>query len=470
MAYDCHHMSTALKFLSGQSEEICRLCLASTAGQTVANIGDSFVLQRPYYEGSVTFVEMLHELGVGADEALPGNFCNVCADTVANAYLFKRLLNYSSSKWAEVMSRLSSSLNLAESARPNGKSVYLIINECGNDMFTSRNSPIVKKDVLIQIRKSYSKAKKKYSTSVKCTECDKKFKSYSQLSKHNVKVHNKTKNTCPHCFKIFATPGQLEYHAERVHYPKKIKCPKCKKMFSTHRMLKYHDRAKHVAVICKLCGVQVPCKQKLQAHLEKHKANKCPRCGKNFANIYTYRAHAKVCGKEGNTPNFFCDICNKGYVSKNSIRSHIKTDHGFGEVLKCKVCEKKFDAVSKLKNHMVKHTKERNFHCDQCGNRFVTQAALVYHVRLHTGEKPFPCELCNESFLSASRRMDHKHRKHFGPTKQCSICPMKFVTSSQLRIHMNRHSNPHSKLYSGADLQPITVETFIPQYTIVNLQ
>lgn len=509
-ASDYHATLSALKFLCGEGEDICRLCLAPTTDETTVNIGDSSVIQRPYFEDSPTYVDMFEELGVciisivykillgnvelvlkerykilmflnrilqvSTEDSFPENLCKTCADTVINAYLFKKLCAYSNRKWNEVMDRLASSLNLTESLGPKVKSAYLAISESNNAIYTSRNNgpkhnktALLKFQNIMKSRKSYAKTKTKKS--VKCTECDEKFNSNYQLSKHNVKVHNKTRNSCPQCSKIFTTPAQLECHAERVHYPKKIQCPKCDKMFSTHRMLKYHDKSQHIAAICKLCCVQFPSKLLLRAHLDKHDVNNCPKCGKGFINIHTFKAHLKFCGNsEERRPKFFCDICNKGYVHKNGIRSHLKTDHGFGNVLTCKWCNKKFDAVSKLRNHMVKHTRERNFHCEHCGNLFVTQAALVYHVRLHTGERPFPCDLCNESFLSASRRMEHKRRKHIGPTIQCPLCPMKFVKISQLRKHTQRHSNPHSKLYcpGGDELQPV-IEQYIPPLNYVSV-
>ncbi|KAI5643514.1 zinc-finger double domain-containing protein [Phthorimaea operculella] len=219
-------------------------------------------------------------------------------------------------------------------------------------------------------------------------------------------------------------------------------------MFSTERMLRRHDKINHIAAICKLCFVQFPSKMALRVHLDKHDLFKCEQCKKTYINRHTYKLHLKICGRsDTRIPKFFCDMCNKGFARKNSLRTHLKVNHGYGNVVTCNWCKKKFDAVSKLKMHIVKHTRERNFCCSQCGGKFVTQAALVYHTRLHTGEKPFPCDMCDESFLSASRRMEHKRRKHLEPTKQCPYCQVKFVTSHELKKHVARHTNPQSKLY-----------------------
>lgn len=373
---------------------------------------------------------------------------------VISTYLFRKLLNYSIKTWEGVIERLTSSLEKTSHIGPTVKTVYLLVNEATNAAFISRKSNKSKKDVLIRIkqiihnRKKCVGRRKKASKSMKCVECNERFPSQYLLSRHNVKVHNKTGYSCSQCARMFASTIQLEYHAERVHYPKKLQCPKCDKIFSTEKVLKHHDKYHHMAAICKLCFLQFPSKKALRSHLDKHDLNTCPRCDKTLSNKHTFKTHLQQCGNlEDKTPKFFCDICSRGYVRKNGLRSHLKTDHGFGNVLTCKWCGKKFDAVSKLKNHIVKHTKEKNFHCEHCGNRFVTKAALTYHVRLHTGERPFPCDMCEETFLSASRRMEHKRRKHLGPTKECPVCPMKFPTSSQLKKHVERHNNPQSKLY-----------------------
>ncbi|XP_075987730.1 uncharacterized protein LOC142984186 isoform X2 [Anticarsia gemmatalis] len=372
-----------------------------------------------------------------------------------NSYLFQKLCQHSNEQWHTSLQRLDESLNITDTAASSVQTIYLMLKDKDRDgsmltsqkrhRFKSKRIVAAKIKDIIKAKQTVKRAKKQRSNVI-CEECGEKFKSNCHLIKH-MKVHSNTRFPCKQCPKVFASKIQLDEHAERLHYPKKLQCPKCSKMFSTERLLKYHDKQHHITAICNLCFVQLPSKKALRAHLDKHDVNKCPRCNKSLINKHTYKFHLKICGIEEKTPNFFCDICNKGYARKNGLRTHLKTDHGFGNVLSCKWCGKKFDAVSRLRNHQVKHTKEKNYRCEQCQGKFVSRAALIYHIRLHTGERPFPCDLCNESFLSASRRMEHKRRKHFSPTKECHICHVKFVTGHQLKKHVQRHKNPQSKLF-----------------------
>lgn len=402
-------------------------------------------------------------LQMSIEPLLPGVICISCATLTINSYLFQKLCIYSNNKWIEVLDQLNQSLVHYDSMGDNIKSVFLMVNNTDSLMFTSKKSYSSKnKKMVLNKIKEIMKGKQKY-IKVKemvmdaiCEECGEQFNSSLLLIKH-MKKHTKFRNPCKKCPKIFSTSLQLEEHEERIHCPKHLQCTKCTKRFSTEKMLKVHIRMYHITATCKQCHIQFPSKKALRAHMDKHEVRRCPRCNKNFNNKYTFKFHLKVCGNpDDKQPSFFCDLCKKGYVRKNGLRTHLKTDHGFGNVLSCNWCNKKFDAVSRLKNHIVKHTRERNFICNQCGGKFVTQAALVYHTRLHTGERPFPCDLCDESFLSASRRMEHKRRKHFAPTQECHVCHVKFVTGHQLRKHVQRHSNPHSKLYVPLKVQRFT--------------
>lgn len=399
------------------------------------------------------------------EPSLPQLLCVNCANMTINSYLFKKLCQHSNEKWLEGINKFKDNLKQSDSIGSNIETVFLMMNQEENLIFTSRKKyPLQdKKAVLTKIksilknRNTYKKVKEK-NCNIVCDECGERFNSNCNLIKH-MHIHSKIRYNCPECPKIFASQVQLTDHAERLHYPKKVQCAKCAKMFGTERMLKYHDKLHHVAAVCKLCFLQFPSKKLLRAHLDTHEAQKCPHCNKSFKNKYSFKFHLEICGKEGTKiPNFYCDICNKGYVRKNGLRTHLKTEHGFGNVLSCNWCGKKYDAISRLRNHIVKHTRERNFHCDQCGNKFVTQAALVYHIRLHTGEKPFKCKLCTESFLSASRRMEHMKRKHLGPTKECPVCNVKFVTGHQLRKHVHRHFDPKSKLYVPEAVNLFSIE------------
>lgn len=333
------------------------------------------------------------------------------------------------------------------------QTAYLILNKNDNLLLQSCKSygatpkkVAVLKDIMICCRR-YIQEKRKLR-GFQCDECDKRFSCHDYLTKHK-KLHNRSPNPCPKCLKVFLTTTQLAEHMERVHYPKTIQCSECSRKFGTQKTLKAHKRMHHTPAMCKFCNIDFPSRLELRAHMDKHGAATCQTCNKKFSSQHTYKVHLKSCGEKGKIrEKYICDFCNKCYFSKNGLITHLKIDHGFAKkVLTCKWCNKKFDAISRLNNHIVTHTKEKKFHCEQCGGLFVTQAALTYHIRLHTGERPYPCDMCDESFLSSSRRMEHKRRKHIGPTKECSLCQMKFLTQFQLRKHIKRHFNPSSKLY-----------------------
>lgn len=53
----------ALRFLTSETEHVCRLCFSSTEEQEVS-LEDSVKLQRAYLDETVIFLDMFRELGV----------------------------------------------------------------------------------------------------------------------------------------------------------------------------------------------------------------------------------------------------------------------------------------------------------------------------------------------------------------------------------------------------------------------
>lgn len=388
------------------------------------------------------------------EESLPQQVCMACASHIINSYLFKKMCSYSQEKWHEVLDHLQTKIEYGDNLASNPQSLFIPLGDNDAVIYTSKKKyqanttklALNKFKAIVKSRSNYMKIKSEI-IDVMCDECGLSFSSKYLLSKH-VKTHKHCKLPCPQCPKLFTSEAPLKEHIERIHFEKTIKCKQCQKKFSTQKILKQHIKLHHEPVACKLCLDQFPSRNLLRAHLDKHTSHVCLQCNKTYLNKWTFKFHQKICGVKVKETSFICDLCGKGYARKNGLRTHMKTDHGFGKIISCDWCGKKFDAISRLKYHIVKHTRERNYTCEKCGGKFVTSAALIYHTRLHTGEKPFPCDLCEESFLSASRRMEHKHRKHFGPQRECSVCLAKFVTGHQLKKHLERHFNPQSKLFA----------------------
>ncbi|XP_051742097.1 zinc finger protein 16-like isoform X4 [Ctenopharyngodon idella] len=57
--------------------------------------------------------------------------------------------------------------------------------------------------------------------------------------------------------------------------------------------------------------------------------------------------------------------------------------------LKCVLCEKTFEYLSRLQKHMRTHSGEKPFVCTVCGRRFSQKPSFLLHERTHSGERPY---------------------------------------------------------------------------------
>ena len=69
---------------------------------------------------------------------------------------------------------------------------------------------------------------------------------------------------------------------------------------------------------------------------------------------------------------FNCDICNRGFTVKRTMKRHIAAVHGgIKPFKKCNTCDKVFAHTSSLKRHVTSvHEEEKSFKCVICDASF----------------------------------------------------------------------------------------------------
>ena len=73
-------------------------------------------------------------------------------------------------------------------------------------------------------------------------------------------------------------------------------------------------------------------------------------------------------------------------------------------------CGKKFLDNSKLKRHLLVHTREKPYSCEFCGKAFSLDFNMRTHLRIHTGDKPYECKFpgCAKRFTQSSNLSAHE--------------------------------------------------------------
>ncbi|RVE49450.1 hypothetical protein evm_005881 [Chilo suppressalis] len=447
-----------MEYIWDRKENFCCLCL-SAAVEELIHVEDEVFITFNNKESFVQISELL--CSVLNREVLDylltfKQVCQLCLQSALRSYIFLKTSLYNSDLLTNTINGLLNSIKNTEEETQSFKTLFVSLN---TEDFSSKQFYDVRKRVT-SLSMAHHRYKLLDSLKIK-SECEKTEETIKSLGNCVVPISTKDmmydSNSsiirCKECLKAFFSMLNLRNHYIRVHAPKLYKCTECKKAFGSPSYLETHKAQKHSTIICSECGKTFKNQRSFKCHEMSHLMRfVCQDCGRVYKNKSTFKKHIElnVCSQKTRASpanaKYTCDYCNKKYTQKVSLRVHIQYEHGNYKYHVCNVCNKKFWAQSRLKAHMVKHTKEKNFACSLCDGKFVTKEALLYHTRIHTGEKPYECTGCDARFLSASRRTDHFKRHHTNATLECDICGSKFNSRNYLHKHKRGHfsSNPRA--------------------------
>lgn len=239
------------------------------------------------------------------------------------------------------------------------------------------DSQLLKHDQLMQSRAQSSeseqevqsvpaKRKKKYRKSndekmfdFVCHVCSEEFQKMCFLSKHCRRVHNCLPQVNCFCGKQLGTWKRLLIH-KQLHFPEKLdyECKECKLVYKLKTSYEAHMKSKH------------------GPDAKKFVCSQCARC---FKDARTLVAHEKT-----HLPDYLklthpCEICNKKFVNKNSLKSHVTSVHEMASLFTCETCGKGFSTKSNLKSHLYVHSNKKDVQCDTCSARFKNMDSLRKH-------------------------------------------------------------------------------------------
>jgi len=192
---------------------------------------------------------------------------------------------------------------------------------------------------------------------------------------------------------------------------------------------------------------EVGCREHNVSELESPFA--CDLCDNVLSSRESFDIH-KLIHSELN--RFMCseENCSEVFANQKSLKKHLKivhktekkTDNRIFHV--CQECGKQCSTKAGLQDHMLCHSKEKNFVCMECGKRLKRRDSLVQHMRLHTGEMKYQCDQCEARYVSSAALRNHTLSQHTDGTEApqfiCSYCGKEFKKKDYLLKHITGHT------------------------------
>ncbi|XP_044727319.1 zinc finger protein 501-like [Chrysoperla carnea] len=141
---------------------------------------------------------------------------------------------------------------------------------------------------------------------------------------------------------------------------------------------------------------------------------------------------------------FTCDKCNKAFQKVWILGQHMHRKHR-AKALKCSECELKLYHPLHLKEHQELIHNQSNLTCDVCNKVLKDIYKLKRHKLTHLSAS-LHCQQCDKTFKDKFRLKSHNKEVHSATEKYaaCHICG-KSITKRALRQHLRTH-NEREKL------------------------
>eukprot|EP00794_Sanderia_malayensis_P020470 gene20470-22486_t len=182
---------------------------------------------------------------------------------------------------------------------------------------------------------------------------------------------------------------------------------------------------------------------------------KCGRCNKKFNTLTKFRDHVRKCKcKPDKThPCTECDFVGK---TLKTLATHIGKYHAKKVIVKfkCSFCDEEFESKYGMLGH--KRKQHQPGHCKTCNIEFESMAKLKQHYNENHFGKTIKCSQCEKTF-SQSYIRDHM-KCHDEGGCQCSVCHKQFSSPSNTRKHEKKHNplyKPQPRLRAPSEFREI---------------
>ena len=274
-----------------------------------------------------------------------------------------------------------------------------------------------------------------------CSICKKRFSSVSLMRMHK-KTHFRSglrkRYTCVRCASRFTDLVSLGKHRKR--------CAKTKRSTDDQDPLVNTFR-------CKQCGMTQLSYTSLCEHMQIHGKTSDNDVQSNVSRNTLDSSCASACSFSKNPQSFVknegftCSVCNKAFLNKESLNGHMShhsrnTLHSSGASLE--------SFVSRLSKSPPLFSENKGFSCNVCNKSFPSKGSLKSHKSHHSRST------LHSSGASAESSVGHfsKSPPSFPESMRfnCSVCNKSFLRKESLNGHMSHHSR-NTFYCSGASLE-----------------
>ncbi len=158
-------------------------------------------------------------------------------------------------------------------------------------------------------------------------------------------------------------------------------------------------------------------------------------------NKHVIRAHSQEARHQ-------CRLCERSFLTADSLQRHAGQLHAAGKVYRCHLCEKVYAEAKTLIQHVRKIHEQGRFDCPNCEVKLFDKRSLELHLEDAHGivRKEYRCDRCRIAFRSEGQlarhvRCRHEAAKKPKPTFLCSECGKQFKDTNQLAVHLMVHND-----------------------------
>jgi len=200
---------------------------------------------------------------------------------------------------------------------------------------------------------------------------------------------------------------------------------------------------------CQHCDYKTKSKILFEKHKARHRFCTYEGCNYHTMNGGHFKEHLK---KHTGEKNFKCDVCQATFSQKSALTQHLKTHNNQRDHV-CHICNATFTRNDHLQTHLGTHSDVKKYNCtiEGCNYKTSDSSSFSKHMRIHNNDKRYKCDFegCNYETCIQSSLTVHK-RIHTGEKPyKCTFegCDYASKTLHGIKNHMNTHLDIDSRPY-----------------------